>query len=198
MRNISSRAGIHTHPRMHWPPAPLHLTSVTMPPLHDKCKQKVHLFITVERRVGLIIQLWKLWHSAVCLSSKRLQCWGWRCRGEKIALQLLLLHGAHEGGETHKKDRLANTHTQNTVCIRTTSSSLAGVINPVQREKILTLNRKVLLRLQEALIYVGTFPSTLIIPMQVQAQILHPPSCTRMLGCTEIHIHTHIYEDSNK
>lgn len=33
------------------------LTSVTMPPQHDKCKQKVHLFITVAKRVGLIIQL---------------------------------------------------------------------------------------------------------------------------------------------
>lgn len=50
------------------------------------------------------------------------------------------------------------------------------MINPVQSEEILTLNSKVLLRLQEALIYVGTPPSTLIIPMQVQAQIPHPPA----------------------
>ena len=50
------------------------------------------------------------------------------------------------------------------------------MINPVQSEEILTLNRKVLLRLQEALIYVGTPPSTLIIPVQVQAQIPHPPA----------------------
>lgn len=61
------------------------------------------------------------------------------------------------------------------------------MINPVQSGKILTLNRKVLLRLQEALIYLGTTLSTLIIPLQVQAQIPLPPAVA--LGC-ETHTHT--------
>lgn len=55
-----------------------------------------------------------------------------------------------------------------------TSACLAGMINPQQRGKILTLNRKVLLRLREAVINFGTTPSTLIITVQVQAQIPLP------------------------
>lgn len=52
---------LHPHPSLHaltlCTSASHILTSVTMPPQHDKCKQKVHLFITVAKRVGLIIQL---------------------------------------------------------------------------------------------------------------------------------------------
>ena len=69
------------------------------------------------------------------------------------------------------------------------------MINPVQSGKILTLNRKVLLRLQEALIYLGTTPSTLIIPVQVQAQIPLPPAVA--LG-SETDTHTHTRKHTNK
>lgn len=77
----------------------------------------------------------------------------------------------------NKKKQTSHIHT-NALCVCTTftSSLLEGMINPGQSKEILTLNSKVLLRLQEALIYVGTPPSTLIIPMQVQAQIPHPPA----------------------
>lgn len=77
-----------------------------------------------------------------------------------------------EGTRRRRHTNKTNTHTlTNTACVPAacTSSVLAGMINPVQSGKILTLNRKVLLRLREALIYLGTTPSTLIIPMQVQA-----------------------------
>lgn len=56
---------------------------------------------------------------------------------------------------------------------------LAGMINPVQSGKILTLNRKVLLRVCEAVIYFGSAASTLIISMQVQAQIPLSPAVAR-------------------
>lgn len=64
------------------------------------------------------------------------------------------------------------------------------MINPVQSGKILTLNRKVLLRLQEALIYLGTTQSTLIIPVQVQAQIPLPPAVAQCWGKKNTHTHT--------
>lgn len=110
--------------------------------------------------------------------------------GKKIASQLLC-----ERARTHTQNKLTNTHTHtNTACVPAacTSSLLPGMINPVQSGKILTLNRKVLLRLREALIYLGTTPSTLIIPVQVQAQIPLPPAVA--LCCdTHAHIHTHMH-----
>lgn len=97
--------------------------------------------------------------------------------GDKNRLAALC-EGAHEGaGHTHARQTHSHTHT-NTACVPAacTSSLLAGMINPVQSGKILTLNRKVLLRLREALIYLGTIPSALIIWVQVQAQIPLPPA----------------------
>lgn len=112
--------------------------------------------------------------------------------GKKIALQLLF-EGAHEGVDTHTKQTHKHTYTHkhtNTACVPAvcTSSLLAGMINPVQSGKILTLNRKVLLRLREALIYLGTTPSTLIILVQVQAQIPLPPAVAL---CCDTHTHAH-------
>lgn len=107
------------------------------------------------------------------------------------SLAASLWEGTRQSRHTNKTN--SHTHT-NTACVPAacTSSLLAGMINPVQSGKILTLNRKVLLRLREALIYLGTTPSTLIIPVQVQAQIPLPPAVA--LCCetnTYTHMHTH-------
>lgn len=108
--------------------------------------------------------------------------------GKKIASQLLR-EGARKGVDTHKTNSQTHIHTNTAfVPAACTSSLLAGMINPVQSGKILTLNRKVLLRLREALIYLGTTPSTLIIPVQVQAQIPLPPAVAL---CCDTHTYTH-------